>query len=59
MLNNKIYSDACYGEVACHKIEWQLKTTQFCLQHELTLLSECPNCGARFKFPALWVDGWC
>jgi hypothetical protein len=50
---------ACYGEIPCHKIEWQLKTTDFCSQHGLTLLSECPNCGARFKIPALWVDGWC
>jgi hypothetical protein len=25
----------------------------------LRLLSECPKCGARFKVPALWVDGWC
>lgn len=49
----------CYGEIPCHKIEWQLKTTEFCRQHGLTLLSECPNCGARFKIPALWVDGWC
>lgn len=50
---------ACYEEEACHKIEWQLKTTEFCSKHRLTLLSECPNCGARFQFPALWVNGWC
>lgn len=37
----------CYKDVPCHRIEWQLKTTQFCPQHRLTLLSECPNCGAR------------
>ncbi|MEH2030011.1 MAG: TniB family NTP-binding protein [Nostoc sp.] len=23
------------------------------------VISEYPNCGARFKFPALWVDCWC
>ena len=50
---------ACYVESPCHKIEWQFKETQRCKQHKLTLLSECPNCGARFKVPALWVDGWC
>lgn len=50
---------ACYGEAPYHKIEWQLKTTEFCPEHQLTLLSECPGCGARFKIPSLWVDGWC
>ncbi len=50
---------ACYFESPCHKIEWQFKVMQGCKQHQLTLLSECPNCGARFKIPALWVDGWC
>ncbi|WP_016879610.1 TniQ family protein [Chlorogloeopsis fritschii] len=50
---------ACYAESPCDKIEWQLKVTQGCKQHQLRLLSECPNCGARFKVPALWVDGWC
>jgi hypothetical protein len=50
---------ACYGETPCHLIEWQLKTTEFCSQHGLTLWSECPNCGARFKISAIWVDGWC
>ncbi|MBD2353761.1 TniQ family protein [Tolypothrix sp. FACHB-123] len=50
---------ACYVESPCHKIEWQLKVTQRCTSHNLTLLSECPNCGARFKVPAVWVDGWC
>ena len=50
---------ACYVESPCHKIEWQLKTTEFCNTHRLRLLSECPNCGARFKIPAFWVDGWC
>lgn len=58
---------ACYTESPCHKIEWQFKTTTGCVggsrgvshPHRLALLSECPNCGARFKAPALWVDGWC
>ena len=50
---------ACYAESPCHKIEWQFKKTQGCDRHKVTLLSECPNCGARFKVPALWVDGWC
>nr|WP_226593221.1 TniQ family protein [Microseira wollei] len=50
---------ACYAEVPCHKIEWQFKTTAGCDRHKLRLLSECPNCGARFKVPALWVDGYC
>lgn len=50
---------ACYAQSPCHKIEWQFKVTQGCASHRRTLLSECPNCGARFKVPALWVDGWC
>jgi len=50
---------ACYVQVPCHRIEWQFKMTQGCDRHQLRLLSECPNCGARFKVPALWVDGWC
>jgi transcriptional regulator with XRE-family HTH domain len=50
---------ACYVESPCHKIEWQLKVTQGCASHKLALLSECPNCGAKFKVPAVWVDGWC
>jgi transcriptional regulator with XRE-family HTH domain len=50
---------ACYVESPCHRIEWQFKVTQACKQHKLSLLSECPNCGARFKIPALWVDGCC
>ncbi|PHJ61579.1 hypothetical protein VF14_09125 [Nostoc linckia z18] len=50
---------ACYVESPCHKIEWQFKVTQGCASHKITLLSECPNCGAKFKVPALWVDGWC
>jgi transcriptional regulator with XRE-family HTH domain len=50
---------ACYTESPCHQIEWQFRETQGCGRHKLRLLSECPNCGARFKVPALWVDGWC
>ena len=50
---------ACYGEVPCHRIEWQLKRTDCCEKHSLRLLSECFNCKARFQIPALWVDGWC
>lgn len=50
---------ACYAESSCHKIEWQFKVTRGCARHKLTLLSECPNCGARFKVPALWIDSWC
>ncbi|ARV63059.1 hypothetical protein BZZ01_16005 [Nostocales cyanobacterium HT-58-2] len=50
---------ACYAQSPCHKIEWQFKVTQGCASHKLRLLSECPNCGARFKVPALWVDSWC
>ncbi|MBW4603044.1 MAG: TniQ family protein [Calothrix sp. FI2-JRJ7] len=50
---------ACYAESPCHKIEWQFKETQGCKHHKLRLLSECPNCGARFRVPALWVDAWC
>lgn len=50
---------ACYVESPCHKIEWQFKNKQRCDRHQNSLLSECPNCGARFKIPALWVDGWC
>ncbi len=58
---------ACYAQLPCHKIEWQFKTMQGCVgdsrgvshPHKLSLLSECPNCKARFKIPALWADGWC
>jgi len=50
---------ACYAQSPCHRIEWQFKTTQGCDRHKLRLLSECPNCGARFKVPALWTEGWC
>jgi transcriptional regulator with XRE-family HTH domain len=50
---------ACYDESPCHKIAWQFKETQVCNNHHLRLLSECPNCGARFKIPALWDKGAC
>jgi len=50
---------ACYGESLCHRIEWQFKKTRGCDRHQLRLLSECPNCGARFTSPALWIEGVC
>jgi hypothetical protein len=50
---------ACYAQPPCHKIEWQFKGMQGCDRHQLRLLSECPNCGARFKIPALSVEGQC
>lgn len=50
---------ACYAQSPYHKIEWQFKKTDRCDRHQLSLLSEYPNCGARFKVPALWADGWC
>jgi hypothetical protein len=50
---------ACYGELPCHRIEWQFKTARRCDRHQLHLHTECPNCKAKFKIPALWVDGHC
>lgn len=50
---------ACYGEVPCHRIEWQFKQTRGCDRHHLGLLSECPNCKARFTIPSLWTEGHC
>ncbi len=50
---------ACYAQEPCHRMEWQFKQTMGCNLHQLRLLSECPNCKARFKIPALWVDGHC
>ena len=58
---------ACYSESPCHKIEWQLKTVTGCVReipakqarHQLCMLLECPNCEARFKVPALSVNGRC
>lgn len=50
---------ACYALMPYHRMEWQFKTTAGCDRHQLRLLSECPSCGARFKIPALWVEGAC
>lgn len=50
---------ACYVENSCHQIEWQFKQTDRCRKHQLRLLSECPNCKARFQIPVTWIDGWC
>jgi len=49
----------CYGESPCHWMEWQYKSVWKCERHNLKLLSKCPNCGAKFKTPALWEDGCC
>ncbi|MBD1847520.1 TniQ family protein [Cyanobacteria bacterium FACHB-63] len=50
---------ACYAEKPYHRLEWQFKATRGCDRHQLRLLSECPNCGKRFKIPALWIEGYC
>lgn len=50
---------ACYAQEPYHRIEWQFKVTVRCDHHKLRLLSECPNCGARFAIPTLWMDGMC
>ena len=58
---------ACYAESPCHKMEWPFKTVRGCVsavpakqaRHHLCWLLECPNCGARFKVPALSVDSRC
>ena len=50
---------ACYAEEPYHRLEWQFKVTSGCDRHQLRLLSECLNCGKRFKIPALWVEGQC
>ncbi len=50
---------ACYAKTPCHQIKWQFKERWGCDRHNLRLLSKCPNCGARFKIPALWEDGSC
>ncbi len=50
---------ACYVREPCHRIEWQFKVTAGCACHSLRLLSECPNCNARFAIPALWTQGAC
>ncbi|MBF2056840.1 MAG: TniQ family protein [Cyanobacterium sp. T60_A2020_053] len=50
---------ACYVENPYHRMKWQYKEIYKCDRHQLKLLSECPHCGARFKIPSLWVNGWC
>jgi hypothetical protein len=50
---------ACYAQSPCHKMEWPFKGMQGCERHKLRFLSECSNCGARFKVPALWTESWC
>jgi TniQ len=50
---------ACYGEIPCHRIEWQYKSVWKCDRHNLKLLAKCPNCEAKFKVPASWEDGCC
>ncbi|MDJ0898098.1 MAG: hypothetical protein QNJ55_04750 [Xenococcus sp. MO_188.B8] len=50
---------ACYGEVPCHRMEWQYKSVWKCDKHQLKLISKCLNCRAKFKMPALWEHGCC
>ncbi|BAQ63846.1 TniQ family protein [Geminocystis sp. NIES-3709] len=50
---------ACYGENPYHQMSWQYKEIYRCDRHNLNILSECPNCAARFKFPNLWFEGFC
>lgn len=50
---------ACYGEVPCHRMEWQYKSVWKCDRHKLKLISKCPNCRAKLKMPALWEHGFC
>lgn len=50
---------ACYAEQPWHRMEWQYKTTDRCTRHGVTLLSECPECHARFQIPSLWLEGRC
>ncbi|MDJ0596580.1 MAG: TniQ family protein [Pleurocapsa sp. MO_226.B13] len=50
---------ACYGEVPCHRLEWQYKSVWKCDRHKLKLISKCPNCRAKFKSPSLWEFGCC
>ena len=50
---------ACYGEELYHRLEWQFKETRGCDRHQLRLLSECPNCKARFPIPSVWEEGKC
>ena len=50
---------ACYAEEPYHQLEWQFKEARGCDRHQLRLLSECPNCKARFSIPSLWTEGQC
>lgn len=53
---------ACYAEVPCHRIEWQVKSAKEiigCDRHQLRLLSKCPQCKEPFPIPALWTEGKC
>lgn len=50
---------ACYGELPCHRIEWQFKDAYKCDSHQLRLLTKCTNCETPFPIPALWVKGEC
>ncbi|BAQ62900.1 hypothetical protein GM3708_3306 [Geminocystis sp. NIES-3708] len=50
---------SCYIESPCHQIQWQFKTSDRCFAHNLTLLSECPFCGARFRISSQWEQGCC
>jgi hypothetical protein len=51
---------ACYGEIPCHRMEWQAKgVVGVCMHHNLQLLERCPGCKTQFKIPALWTDGKC
>jgi hypothetical protein len=46
---------ACYAEVPCHRVEWQLKDRMKCDCHNLRLLIKCTNCETPFPIPADWV----
>jgi hypothetical protein len=50
---------ACYADSPYHRLEWQFQDVWMCDKHQLKLLSKCPQCGARFKIPALWELGRC
>lgn len=53
---------ACYAEMPCHRVEWQVKSTKVllgCDRHQLRLLSNCPGCKQPFPIPAQWVEGRC
>jgi hypothetical protein len=50
----------CYGEIPCHRMDWQHKDAiAVCPHHHIRLLERCPSCKSPFKIPALWVDGRC